>query len=83
MPTRHAPSLQCLALLVSNCPYHRLSRGYLSRILAAVRGFADHRGGCGLPPSPITPSSLSPPPPIIPSPHHPLPRQTRTCRWPA
>lgn len=33
-----------LAVLVSNAPYHKLSSGYVSRILSALQPLSHHRG---------------------------------------
>ena len=37
-------AIRCLAILASNMPYHQLSSGYTSRILATLRPLSHHRG---------------------------------------
>jgi len=35
---------QCLSLLVTNTPYHQLSKGYLSRVTSTLLPCTTHRG---------------------------------------
>lgn len=37
-------AIRCLALLVTNTPYHQLSSGYLSRVVATLHSLTQHKG---------------------------------------
>ena len=37
-------AVRCLAILITNTPYHQLSSGYTSRILSALKPLSQHRG---------------------------------------